>query len=101
MKSQRSEILGRMVRFLNLDPDGLRRIVLESIVEAREFTVASLHEIVSKRYNVSRKVVASMIGYICSRLGILHVNKKSYRAPKTYILRDEYADIARAVLATL
>jgi VanZ family protein len=101
MKSQRSEILGRMVRFLNLDPDGLRRIVLESIVEAREFTVASIHEIVSKRYNVSRKVVASMIGYICSRLGILHVNKKSYRAPRTYILRDEYADIARAVLATL
>ena len=101
MKSQRSEILGRMVSFLNLDPDGLRRVVLESIVEAREFTVASLHEIVSKRYCVSRKVVASMIGYICSRLGILHVNKKSYRAPKTYLLRDEYADIARAVLATL
>lgn len=101
MKSQRSEILGRMVRFLNLDQDGLRRVVLESIVEAREFTVVSLHESVSKRFNVSRKVVASMIGYICSRLGILHVNKKSYRAPKSYILRDEYADIARAVLATL
>lgn len=58
MKSQRSEILGRMVSFLNLDPDGLRRVVLESIVEAREFTVASLHEIVSERYSVSRKVVA-------------------------------------------
>jgi len=101
MKSQRSEILSRMVRFLNLDTDGLRRFVLESIVEAREFTVASLHESVSQRFNVSRKVVASMIGYICSRLGILHVNKKSYRAPTTYVLRDEYADIARAVLATL
>jgi hypothetical protein len=101
MKPQRSEILSRMVRFLNLDTDGLRRVVLESIVEAREFTVASLHECVNKRFVVSRKVVASMIGYICSRLGILHVNKKSYRAPKTYILRDEYADIARAVLATL
>ncbi len=101
MKAQRSEILSRMVRFLNLDTDGLRRFVLESIVEAREFTVASLYESVSQRFNVSRKVVASMIGYICSRLGILHVNKKSYRAPKTYVLRDEYADIARAVLATL
>jgi hypothetical protein len=101
MKSQQSEILGRMVNFLNLDNDGLRRVVLESIVEAREFTVASLHESVNKKINVSRKVVASMIGYICSRLGILHVNKKSYRAPKTYVLRDEYADIARAVLATL
>jgi hypothetical protein len=90
-----------MIRFLNLDTDGLRRVVIESIVEAREFTVASLHESVRKRIDVSKKVVASMIGYICSRLGILHVNKKSYRAPKSYILRDEYADIARAVLATL
>jgi hypothetical protein len=90
-----------MVRFLNLDSDGLRRVILESIVEAREFTVATLHESVSKRIDVSRKVVASMIGYICSCLGILHVNKKSYRAPKSYILRDEYADIARAVLASL
>jgi hypothetical protein len=72
MKPQRSEILGRMIRFLNLDSDGLRRVVLESIVEAREFTVASIH-----------------------------VNKKSYRAPMSYVLRDEYADIARAVLATL
>lgn len=101
MKPQRSEILGRMIRFLNLDTDGLRRVVIESIVEAREFTVASLHENVSKRIDVSKKVVASMIGYICSRLGILHVNKKSYRAPMSYVLRDEYADIARAVLATL
>lgn len=101
MKQQRSEILYRLVRFIDLDTDGLRRFILQSIVETRQFTVASLHESVSLRFDVSRKVVASMIGYICSRLGILHVNKKSYRAPKTYVLRDEYADIARAVLTAL
>lgn len=101
MKPQRSEILSRMIRFLNLDSDGLRRFVLASMVNAREFTVASLYECVSSRFNVSRKMLASMIGYICSSLGILHLNKKSYRAPRTYVLRDEYADIARAVLATL
>ncbi len=101
MKPKRSEILSRLVRFLDLDTDGLRRLILQSIVDTHEFTVASLHESISLRFNVSRKVVASMIGYICSRLGILHVNKKSYRAPKTYLLRGEYEDIARAVLATL
>lgn len=101
MGTQRSEIFGRMVSFLNLDTDGLRRVVLESMVEAHEFTVASLHESVSRRLEVSRKAIASMVGYICSRLGILHVNKKSYRAPKSYVLRDEYADLARAVLANL
>jgi len=101
MKPQRSEIFGRMVSFLDLDSDGLRRTVLESILEAQEFTVASLHEIVSRRLYVSKKAIASMIGYICSRLGILHVNKKSYRLPTSYMLREEYADIARAVLASL
>ncbi len=101
MKPQRSEIFGRMVRFLNLDSDGLRRAVLESMLEAREFTVASLHEIVSKRLEVSKKAIASMIGYICSRLGILHINKRSYRLPTSYVLRDEYADMARTVLAGL
>lgn len=90
-----------MVRFLNLDSDGLRRAVLESMLEAREFTVASLHEIVSKRLEVSKKAIASMIGYICSRLGILHINKRSYRLPTSYVLRDEYADMARAVLVGL
>ena len=89
-----------MMNFLDLDSDGLRRVVLESMVQSQEFTVLSLHEEVSKEVNVSRKVVASMTGYISSRLGILHVNKKSYRAPRTYALRDEYADIARAVLAS-
>ena len=89
------------MNFLDLDNDGLRRLVLESMVQSQEFTVVSLHEEVSKEVDVSRKVVASMTGYISSRLGILHVNKKSYRAPRTYALRDEYADIAIAVLESL
>jgi Protein of unknown function (DUF2551) len=99
MKPRRSEILSRLAKFVDMDNDGLRRYILQSIMEAREFTVGSLHETVSRRFEVSRKVVASMIGYICSRLGILHVNKDSYRSPKTYVLREEYADIARSVLS--
>jgi hypothetical protein len=82
MKPQRSEILSRIVRFLNLDTDGLRRAILESIVEAREFTVASLHESVIGRFNVSRKVVASMIGYICSRLEYCMLTRSHIVHPK-------------------
>jgi hypothetical protein len=99
MKAKRSEILSRLVKFVDMDNDGLRRYILQSIMEAREFTVGSLHETVSQKFEVSRKVVASMIGYICSSLGILHVNKESYRSPKTYFLREEYADIAKLVLS--
>lgn len=99
MRSQRSEILNRLARFVDMDDYGLRRLILKTIVETRQFTVKSLHESVSQRFIVSRRVVASMIGYICSSLGILRVNKASYRSPKTYILRDEYADIAKFVIS--
>jgi hypothetical protein len=99
MKTQRSEVLSRLARFVDMDNHGLRKCILLTIVETRQFTVNSLNETVSQKFEVSKKVVASMIGYICSRLGILRVNKASYRSPKTYILRDEYADIARSVLS--
>ena len=90
-----------MLNYLSIIRGAVQRLVLESMVQSQEFTVLSLHEEVSKEVNVSRKVVASMTGYIGSRLGILHMNKKSYRTPITYALKDEYADIARAVLASL
>ena len=99
MNPQQSLIMDRLARFLDMDTDGLRRFILQSIVEAREFTVTSLYDVIKRRFEVTRKVVASMIGYICSRLGILRVNVISYRDPKTYILRDEYADLARLVLS--
>jgi hypothetical protein len=99
MRTQRSEVLSRLARFVDMDNHGLRKCILLTIVETRQFTVNSLHESVSQKFEVSKKVVASMIGYICSRLGILRVNKASYRSPKTYVLRDEYADIARSVLS--
>ena len=99
MRSQRSEVFSRLARFVDMDNHGLRKCILLTIVETRQFTVNSLHETVSRKFEVSKKVVASMIGYICSRLGILRVNKVSYRSPKTYFLRDEYADIARLVLS--
>jgi hypothetical protein len=90
-----------LLNYLSIIRGAVQRVVLESMVQSQEFTVLSLHEEVSKEVNVSRKVVASMTGYIGSRLGILHMNKKSYRTPRTYALKDEYADIARAVLASL
>ncbi len=99
MKPERSEICSRLIRFLAMDTDGLRRFVLQSIVEAHEVTVITLYAMVNEKFEVSQRVVASMIGYICSRLGILRVTKESYRSPKTYSLREEYADIARSVLS--
>jgi hypothetical protein len=40
-----------------------------------------------------------MIGYICSRMGILHSSKTSYRSPIRYTLKDEYIEVAKSALA--
>jgi len=98
MRPPQLEVLIRLVRFLDVDAQGLRRFVLSWIVETREFTADSLYEIVSQRFEVSKKSIASLIGYISSHLGLLHVSKRSYRSPNIYMLREEYADLARAVL---
>jgi predicted transcriptional regulator len=87
-----------LVQFLDLDTDGRRRFVLGVILEAGEITVTSLYRAVKEQFETSRKVVASLLGYICSKLGILRAHKKSYRLPTVYILKEEYADLVRSVL---
>ena len=98
MSSMQSEIAGRLVQFLDLDTDGRRRFVLGVILEAGEITVTSLYRAVKEQFETSRKVVASLLGYICSKLGILRAHKKSYRLPTVYILKEEYAELVRSVL---
>jgi len=39
-----------------------------------------------------------MVGYIQSKLGILHAQKQSYKTHIVYTLRDEYVDLVRSVL---
>ncbi|MBN1322845.1 MAG: DUF2551 domain-containing protein [Methanotrichaceae archaeon] len=95
MKPSEPEIRKRLIRFLDQDQDGLRKFVIQQILEAGEITVASLHCSVKERFAVSRRVVASLIGYICSSLGLLRAHRSSYRSPIVYVLREEYAEIAR------
>jgi predicted transcriptional regulator len=98
MSSMQSEIASRLVQFLDLDTDGRRRFVLGVILESGEITVSTLYKAVKEQFETSRKVVASLLGYICSKLGILRAHKKSYRLPTVYILKEEYTDLVRSVL---
>ena len=98
MSQLRAEISNRLVKFLDLDTDGRRRLVLEVILDSGEVTVGSLYKVIKKKFEMSRKVVASMVGYISSKLGILRAYKKSYRLPTIYVIREQYVDLVRSVL---
>jgi len=98
MSSFRTKIKRRLERYLELDPDGIRYAVMKTILKVKRITVDILHDVLSKKFKVTHKTVASMVGYIQSKLGILHAQKQSYKTHIVYTLRDEYVDLVRSVL---
>lgn len=100
MASIRSKIKDRLEKFIELDVNGLRSYVLSLFLNLKKSTVDELHETISKRYDVSRSTVASMVGYIHSKLGILRSHKESYKTPTVYSLKEEYADLLKSELCS-
>jgi hypothetical protein len=93
MASIRAKINSRLEKFLEVDYSGFRRAILCIFVKVIKATIDELHEMLSIKYNVSRNTVASMVGYIHSKLGILRAHKESYKTPMVYQLREEYGDL--------
>lgn len=100
MASIRSKIKDRLEKFIELDVDGLRSYVLSLFLNLKKSTVDELHQTITKRYDVSRSAVASMVGYIHSKLGILRSHKESYKTPTVYSLKEEYADLLKSELSS-
>lgn len=100
MSSIRSKIKNRLQKFIELDVNGLRTHILSTFLKNKEVTVDQLHTNIAKKYDISRSAVASMVGYIHSKLGILRAHKESYKTPTVYSLKEEYADMLRTALSS-
>lgn len=98
MVSIRAKIKSRVEKFLEVDSSGYRRAILCIFMKVKKATIDELHEMLSRKYSVSRNTVASMVGYIHSKLGILRAHKESYKTPMVYALREEYADLLLKVV---
>ncbi|MCS3924814.1 DUF2551 domain-containing protein [Methanosalsum natronophilum] len=98
MEAIRTKIKRRLQRFIELDVSGLRRYILSLFLKCKKVTVDDLHHAITKEYSTSRSAVASMVGYIHSKLGILSAHKESYKTPIVYTLKDEYVDLITNVL---
>ncbi|MBQ3620575.1 MAG: DUF2551 domain-containing protein [Methanosarcinaceae archaeon] len=96
--SMKSAILLRLEQFLESDKVGYRRLVLDLFLSRKEFTVDDIYEDLSKTYTVTRNKVASMIGYIHSKIGILSSHKESYKTPIVYRIKDEYVDTISTIV---
>lgn len=99
MESLRSRIKKRLERYIELDVNGIRSCVLKILLKLKRFTVDKLHKTLSKRFKVSYSAVASMVGYIHSKLGILRAHRDSYKTRMVYSLKEEYVDLIQSVLS--
>jgi hypothetical protein len=85
-------IEARLKSYLSRDRTGIRRELLRLFVRIKSITVAQLVAELQKQYVVTFHKVASMVGLIASRIGILRVSRNS-NGVSAYELKDKYVDI--------
>ena len=98
MEKLKLTIIRRLEAYLELDIDGLRKFIINILLKVKEVTVDLLYQELNKKFKVSYRAIASTLGYIYSKLGILHAVKESYKTPIVYSLKEEYVDIINRAL---
>ena len=99
MEALKLRIKRRLEVYLELDIDGLRKFVINILLKLKKVTVDMLHQELNKRFKISYSAVASTLGYIHSKLGILHAVKESYKTPIVYSLKEEYVELIKSALS--
>jgi hypothetical protein len=85
-------IEARLKLYLSRDKTGIRRELLRLFVRIKSMTVAELVAELRKQYAVTFHKIASMVGIIASRIGILRVIRNS-DGISAYELKEKYTDI--------
>ncbi|MDT8357556.1 MAG: DUF2551 domain-containing protein [Methanomicrobiaceae archaeon] len=93
----KKEIELRLKKYLSRDQTGVRRAILEMFMKARSLTVAEIYAQLQARFSLTYHSVASMVGIIASRIGILHVRRSPDTATSSYELKQQYIDIVARV----
>ncbi len=99
MEALKLRIKRRLEVYLELDIDGLRKFVIHILLKLKKVTVDMLYQELNKKFKISCSAVASTLGYIHSKLGILHAVKESYKTPIVYSLKEEYVELIKSALS--
>ncbi|MFZ2411891.1 MAG: DUF2551 domain-containing protein, partial [Candidatus Methanoperedens sp.] len=89
----------RLELYLELDIDGIRKSIIDTLLRLKKVTVDILYTELKRKFKISYSAVASTLGYIHSKLGILHAYKESYKTPIVYSLKEEYVDLIKSALS--
>lgn len=89
----KKQIYRRLREYLSRDRTGIRRALLNLFIRIKSWTVPQLFEQLRLHFSISYHSVASMVGVIASRIGILRVKRTADGANAIYELKDKYMDI--------
>jgi hypothetical protein len=90
---------GRLRSYLSRDRTGIRREVLMLFLRMRSITIADLVAELQKQFSVTFHAIASMVGIITSRIGILRATRKA-EGMNTYELKEKYVDLVVRIVGT-
>jgi hypothetical protein len=88
----RRVIEGRLRSYLSRDRTGIRREVLRLFVKIKTITIAEIVAELQKQFVVTFHAIASMVGIIASRIGILHATRNA-EGVNNYELKEKYFDV--------
>ena len=94
----KKEIESRLKGYLTRDRDGIRHELLNLFVKVKSLTIPQIYEKLQERFSVSYHSIASMVGIIASRIGILHVRRNAEGTNSIYELKDQYVDVVANIL---
>ena len=89
----------RLKSYLSRDKTGIRREVLRLFLKIKSITIADLVAELQKQFSVTYHAIASMVGIISSRIGILRATRTP-EGMNAYELKEKYADVVVRILAS-
>ena len=90
-------IENRLRSYLSRDKTGIRREVLILFVKTQSITIAEIVAELQKRFTVTFHAVASMVGIIASRIGIIRANRNTDGVNR-YEIKEKYVDIVVGIV---
>ena len=91
-------IEGRLRSYLSRDRTGIRREVLRLLVKTKSITIAEIVAELEKQFVVTFHAIASMVGIIASRIGILHATRNA-DGMNNYELKKKYYDVVIRIVS--
>jgi hypothetical protein len=85
-------IEARLRSYLSRDRTGIRREILRLFVRIKSMTIAELVTELQIQFTVTYHAIASMVGIIASRIGILRITRTT-NGVSSYELKEKYVDI--------